>query len=75
MPTYNLKYIRRHKFMTQEELSAKSGVSRPTIIKLESGNPASVSSKTLLKLADALGVDVRDLFICADCSENQTKED
>lgn len=39
---------------TQQQLAAKSGVSRPTIARLESGQP--VSSSTLAKLAAALGL-------------------
>ena len=58
---YALKKIRMGKLMSQTELSEKSGVSRPTIIAIESGKAESVMTGTLLKLAEALGVTVADL--------------
>ena len=48
--------------MTQEELAAKSGVSRTTIVAIESGEEKNVLASTLLKIADALGVTVQDIF-------------
>jgi predicted transcriptional regulator len=51
----NLKRVRESKFLTQQELAEKSGVSRPTIARLESpGDEARLS--TVRKLAKALGV-------------------
>lgn len=59
---YALKKIRLQKLMSQTELSEKSGVSRPTIIAIESGKAESVMTGTLIKLADALGVTVANLL-------------
>ena len=59
---YKIKEKRKEKNMTQEELSAKSGVSRATISGLENGTVRATSSKTLLKLARALDTTVDQIF-------------
>ena len=59
---YRIKEVREEKRMTQEELSCKSGVSRATISALENGTERSTSTKTLLKLAEALGTTVDSIF-------------
>lgn len=49
--------------MSQEELSEASGVSRPVISKLESDDVVcSVSTKSLVRLAEALGTTVDAIF-------------
>ena len=48
--------------MSQDELSKKSGVSRGTIVKLESDGETNATTSTLLKLAKALGTTVENLF-------------
>ena len=48
--------------MTQEELAEKSGVSRGTISALENGIERNTTSKTLLRLALALGTSVDNIF-------------
>ena len=50
-----LEELRRKAGMTSAELSQKSGVSAPTIIKIEGGRVDTVIVKVLFKLADALG--------------------
>ncbi len=61
---YNLKAIRREKKMSQEELSAKSGVSRAIIWRLESEKTEFVTTTTTLRaLASALGVTVSEIFL------------
>ena len=57
-----LKEIREEKHMTQEELSSKSGVSRQTIISLETNQNYNVTIGTLTKLADALEITVDQFF-------------
>lgn len=52
--------LRKAKGWTQERLSAQSGVPVRTIQRLEAGNQASL--ETLSRVADALKVDVHDLF-------------
>lgn len=59
---YRIKEIREQKHMTQEELSAASGVSRGTICALESSTEYTTTTKTLLKIAGALDVSVDQLF-------------
>lgn len=54
-----LKEWRTKRALSQEELAAKSGVSRATIIALEGGRDA--WPKTVRKLAQALRVDPSEL--------------
>lgn len=57
-----LRECRERTKMTQEELAAKSGISRGTICALENGIARNTTSKTLQKLANALGVTVEQIF-------------
>lgn len=59
---YNIKEFREDRRMTQEELSAKSGVSRAIISGLESGKITSTTIKTLAKLAAALDTTIDNIF-------------
>ena len=59
---YKIREMREKKQMTQVELSEKSGVSRTTISNLENGLENVTTTKTLNKLATALGVKVEELF-------------
>mgnify|MGYP003292697856 CR=1 FL=1 len=59
----NLRAVRRQKDITQNELAKKSGVSRATISYLESGVATDATVSTLTKLASALGISVRELFL------------
>ncbi len=59
---YKIKEVRENRNMTQEELSAKSGVSRGTISALENGVARTTTTKTLARLAKALGVPVEHIF-------------
>ncbi len=61
--TINLKEVRIEKRLTQEELAAKSGVSRQTIVAIENEPGYNVTYKTLTSLADALNVTVDQLFL------------
>ena len=63
---YYIKVIRESLSMTQEELAAKSGVSRGTISALENGMERTTTTKTLLKIANALGVTI-DRRFCTPC--------
>ena len=69
---YRVKEMREEKRMTQEELAAASGVSRGTIVAIESGEAKDVLVSTLLKLADAMGVSVNDIFFEAVSSRQNT---
>lgn len=59
----NIRKIRRERDITQEELSEKTGISRATISALEQGSVSNTTANTLVKIADALGVSIRDLFL------------
>ncbi|MCW2900423.1 MAG: family transcriptional regulator [Streptosporangiaceae bacterium] len=55
-----LKAIRRERNMTQEGLAAAADVSRDVIAKLEQGRRQWARAETLMKLANALDVDLSD---------------
>ena len=57
-----IREAREEKRMTQEELSAKSGVNRGTIVALETGKEKDVLMSTVLKIAQALEKTVDELF-------------
>ena len=59
---YKIKELREAMKMTQEELAEKSGVSRGTISALENGIDRMTTSKTLVKLAQALDTTVDRIF-------------
>ena len=59
---FRIREVRQALNMTQEQLAAKSGVSRVTISALENGTDRTTTTKTLLKIATALGTTVDDLF-------------
>lgn len=58
---FNLKQIRERSNMTQAELAEKSGVSRVTISRLETGELQETTLGTLSRLADILRVSIDDL--------------
>jgi predicted transcriptional regulator len=55
-----LRRIRESKFLTQQDLAARSGVSRIAIARLERGT-VSARFSTLRKLAEALDVQPKEL--------------
>ena len=59
---YKIKELREAMKMTQEELAEKSGVSRGTISALENGIDRTTTSKTVVKLAQALDTTVDRIF-------------
>lgn len=60
---YKIKELREKKKLSQAELAELSGVSRSNIIRLENNEDVVVNSKTLEKLANALEVSIRTLFL------------
>lgn len=60
--SFRVKECRLEAGMSQDELSTKSGVSRATISGLESGRIKITSTKTLNKLADAMGKTIAEIF-------------
>ncbi len=57
-----IKYLRLQKGMTQKELSIKTGIDGSTIRKYESGK-LKPKSNTLIRIADAMGIDSTELII------------
>ena len=59
---FKIKEARMKAGMTQAELVENSGVSRSIIHELETGKRDVTSTKTLAKIASALGVGIGDIF-------------
>lgn len=57
-----IRDVRTAKGMSQVELAERSGVSRFTIIALETGSLTNTHFSTVLKIAKALEVTIDDLF-------------
>ena len=58
--TENLRRLRLEQFLSQAELARRAGVHALTITRLEAGTTAP-STRTVRALADALGVEPREL--------------
>lgn len=58
-----IRKYRTEQKMSQEELSRRSKVSRATISGLENGKITVTTTETLIKLAEALGKKVGDIFL------------
>lgn len=59
---HKLKEYRSALKISQEELAARSGVSRQTISTIENDGAESTTTKTLAKIAGALGTTIGSLF-------------
>ena len=57
---YKIKEVRESKGMSQEELAKRADISRTIIWNLETNPCAETTTKTLKKIAEALGRDVRN---------------
>ena len=57
----NLAKIRKQKKLTQRKLAEKSGVSYNTIIKIEQGGIGNPKIATVIKLANALEINLNKL--------------
>lgn len=60
---YRVKELRESMGLSQEELARISGVSRTIISGLENGTTRATTTKTLIKLAEALGCTVDCIFL------------
>ena len=60
---YRLKEVHEEKRLTQEELAAKSGVFRQTIVAIETDPTYNTTFNTLVKLSDALETPIDSLFL------------
>lgn len=68
-----IKYYRKLKDMTQQELAEKSNISRSYLADVER-NRYNPSIETLQKIAEALGVSVEDFFKSKPISDETLKE-
>lgn len=59
---FRIKETRERIGISQSELADKSGVSRTIISALENGSRTVTTTKTLCKIADAMGVTVDEIF-------------
>ena len=67
-----VKTLRVQKGLTQEDLSTMTGLNRVTIAMIEANGLAKAKADTVVKLADALGVDAGFLFANSVTNEQQT---
>lgn len=63
---YKIREERERIGMTQTELSERSGVSRGTISALENGTLRATTTKTLIRIAKAMGTTVDCIFFDED---------
>ena len=61
MDRTKLRRLRREAALSQQELARRAGTTQETISRLEQGHHAA-RGRTLRKLAEALGVEPRDLM-------------
>jgi len=59
---FTIKFLRKDRNISLRKLSKMSNVSRPYLSNLEANRRHSPSMDVLAKIADALGVDIKDLF-------------
>ena len=58
----NLATLRKEKGLTQEGLARKANISYHTLIKLESGGIRNPKIETVLKISEALGINIDKLL-------------
>lgn len=63
MMQFRIREYRHEMKMTQTELSKRANVSRATISALENGTLEVTTTDTLLKIANALGKKVSEIFL------------
>jgi transcriptional regulator with XRE-family HTH domain len=57
----NVRVLRRRNFMTQEQLAKAAGISHRTLVNIETKRVREPHFSTILKLAEALGVEPSQL--------------
>lgn len=62
MGKFKIKELAQARGLTQETLAIKSGVKMRTVQRLWQNKIARAELLTMIKIADALGVDVRELY-------------
>lgn len=73
MAKFKIKELAQARGLTQETLAIKSGVKMRTVQRLWQNKVHRVELLIMIRIADALGVDVRDLY--ADEDESYTTKD
>ena len=58
-----LKWYRINSGLTQNELSICSCISRNSIVRYESDNPVNLTLSTIYAIADALELDINQIFL------------
>lgn len=58
-----LKWYRINSGLSQKELSEYSGIHRNTIVRYESDTPQNLTVLTVFEIADALELDVNQIFL------------
>lgn len=58
-----LKWYRINSGLTQMELSEYSGIHKNTIVRMESSNPENITLLTVFDIADALELDINQIFL------------
>ena len=66
----NIAQYRKLKNMTQQELADLIGIKRTSLSQIENG-VYNARATTMVKIADALGVPLGDLFFAADVNINE----
>ncbi len=61
-PLPRLQEVREQASLSQGELAKRAGVLKKTIVSIEAGNGSRAQPGTARKIADALGVDVEELY-------------
>ncbi|MFF8656843.1 helix-turn-helix domain-containing protein [Streptomyces huasconensis] len=56
----HIRSARIHADLTQEQVALTTGIDRPSIVRIESGQQAPTLD-SLIRIADAIGVPLRDL--------------
>ena len=69
MVAYRIKELREKRGITQTDLSNSTGIARATIWKLETGTNSITTTKTLEKIAEALGAELSIRFIDKETGE------
>jgi len=60
--TKNLRKLRKSKGFSQEKLARLADVANNTIVKIEAGKNQNPTFDTLKKIAEALGVSIKELI-------------
>jgi len=60
--TKNLRKLRKSKRFSQEKLARLADVANNTIVKIEAGKNQNPTFDTLKKIAEALGVSIKELI-------------